>query len=127
VRTPRIELLADHRRRCRRGRLASSRALAVETCQRPRTLFPRACVGQTRENQANAAAEHTKTEASKSAAAEMCAAPGALGGEMADMHPTTKGLPIADRDPQTYVENIETEPRRQPEDTSLGIGSLKGL
>ena len=46
---------------------------------------------------------------------------------MAAAHPTTKGLPIADRDPQTYVENIETEPRRQPEDTSLGIGSLKGL
>lgn len=41
-------------------------------------------------------------------------------------HPTTKGLPIADRDPQTYVENIETEPRRRPKDTSLGIGSLKG-
>ncbi len=41
-------------------------------------------------------------------------------------HPTTRGLPIADRDPQTYVDNIGTESRRQPKDTSLGIGSLKG-
>jgi hypothetical protein len=41
-------------------------------------------------------------------------------------HPTTRGLKIADRDPQTYVDDIENKPRRQPKDTSLGIGSLKG-
>jgi hypothetical protein len=44
---------------------------------------------------------------------------------MAD-HPTTRGLKIADRDPQAYVDGIETATRRQPKDTSLGIGSLKG-
>jgi hypothetical protein len=41
-------------------------------------------------------------------------------------HPTTRGLKIADRDPQAYVDNIENRPRRLPSDTSLGIGSLKG-
>jgi hypothetical protein len=41
-------------------------------------------------------------------------------------HPTTRGLKIADRDPQAYVDDIENKPRRQPNDTSLGIGSLKG-
>jgi hypothetical protein len=41
-------------------------------------------------------------------------------------HPTTKGLPIADRDPQSYVAEVEAEPKRRPTDTSLGIGSLKG-
>jgi Hemerythrin HHE cation binding domain len=40
-------------------------------------------------------------------------------------HPTTKGLKIADRDPQAYVDDIENTPRRQRTDTSLGIGSLK--
>jgi Hemerythrin HHE cation binding domain len=41
-------------------------------------------------------------------------------------HPTTRGLKIADRDPQAYVDDIENKPRRRPKDTSLGIGSLKG-
>lgn len=41
-------------------------------------------------------------------------------------HPTTEGLKIVDRDPQTYVENPEAEPPQRPKDTSLGIGSLKG-
>ncbi len=42
-------------------------------------------------------------------------------------HPTTRGLPIVDRDPQTYVEDAEAKPlTQQPKDTSLGIGSLKG-
>lgn len=36
-------------------------------------------------------------------------------------HPTIRGLKIADRDPQAYVDHIE-----KPNDTSLGIGSLKG-
>jgi Hemerythrin HHE cation binding domain len=41
-------------------------------------------------------------------------------------HPTTRGLPIVDRDPQTYVEDVAAKPVQQPKDTSLGIGSLKG-
>jgi hypothetical protein len=41
-------------------------------------------------------------------------------------HPTTRRLRIADRDPQVYVDDIESTLRRQPKDTSLGIGSLKG-
>jgi hypothetical protein len=41
-------------------------------------------------------------------------------------HPTTRGLRIADRDPQAYVDDIKNTSRRQPKDTSLGIGSLKG-
>jgi Hemerythrin HHE cation binding domain len=40
-------------------------------------------------------------------------------------HPTTKGLPITDRDPQSYVASIETDRKQRPADTSLGIGSLK--
>lgn len=38
-------------------------------------------------------------------------------------HPTTRGLPIADRDPQGYVEEQQVPTRT---DYSLGIGSLKG-
>jgi hypothetical protein len=48
----------------------------------------------------------------------------ALGEQYSDFmaeHPTTRGLKIADRDPQAYVDRIE-----KPNDTSLGIGSLKG-
>ncbi|CQD06538.1 hypothetical protein BN000_01300 [Mycobacterium europaeum] len=48
-------------------------------------------------------------------------------------HPTTEGLPIVDRDPQRYVEDIEaggrSAPRERsapPQDFSLRIGSLKG-
>jgi hypothetical protein len=41
-------------------------------------------------------------------------------------HPTTRGLKIADRDPQAYVDDIENNARQQPKATSLGIGSLKG-
>jgi hypothetical protein len=41
-------------------------------------------------------------------------------------HPTTRGLKIEDRDPQTYVETIEGD-SAPPKDTSLGIGSMKGL
>src|ERR1700756_5660302 len=48
----------------------------------------------------------------------------ALGEQYSDFmaqHPTTRGLKITDRDPQAYVDHIE-----KPNDTSLGIGSLKG-
>jgi hypothetical protein len=41
-------------------------------------------------------------------------------------HPTTRGLKIEDRDPQTYVATIEGG-SAPPKDTSLGIGSMKGL
>ena len=41
-------------------------------------------------------------------------------------HPTTEGLRIADRDPQTYVDDVESKRRQPTTDTSLGIGSLKG-
>jgi hypothetical protein len=41
-------------------------------------------------------------------------------------HPTSEGLPAADRDPQAYVEGIEAGSQPKPKDYSLGIGSLKG-
>jgi Hemerythrin HHE cation binding domain len=40
-------------------------------------------------------------------------------------HPTTKGLPIVDRDPERYVEDIENRPPSKRTDFSLRIGSLK--
>jgi hypothetical protein len=40
-------------------------------------------------------------------------------------HPTTEGLRIVDRDPRTYVDDVEGETRQRRKDTSLGIGSLK--
>jgi hemerythrin HHE cation binding domain-containing protein len=40
-------------------------------------------------------------------------------------HPTTRGLDIADHDPQAYVDAVEDD-ATSPKDTSLGIGSLKG-
>ena len=47
-----------------------------------------------------------------------------------DQHPTTAGLPIVDRDPQRYVEDVEGAPPSKPAkpaDGSLNIGSLKGV
>lgn len=46
--------------------------------------------------------------------------------EFVAQHPTTKGLPITDRDPQRYVEDFEDTLPSKPTDFSLGIGSLKG-
>jgi hypothetical protein len=47
--------------------------------------------------------------------------------EFMAQHPTTKGLPIVDRDPQRYVEDVEgTIPPPERTDFSLRIGSLKG-
>jgi hypothetical protein len=46
--------------------------------------------------------------------------------EFMTAHPTTKGLPIRDRDPKRYVEKFENKPPSKPTDYSLGIGSLKG-
>jgi Hemerythrin HHE cation binding domain len=46
--------------------------------------------------------------------------------EFMAQHPTTEGLEITDRDPQTYVDNLENPPQSIPTDYSLRIGSLKG-
>jgi hypothetical protein len=48
--------------------------------------------------------------------------------EFMTAHPTAKGLLIADRDPQTYVDDARNrnKSRQRTKDTSLGIGSLKG-
>lgn len=53
----------------------------------------------------------------------------ALGRQYRDFmaaHPTTAGLVIEDRDPQRYVEQVEAKQQAKPQDSSLGIGSLKG-
>jgi Hemerythrin HHE cation binding domain len=55
----------------------------------------------------------------------------ALGRQYRDFmaqHPTTKGIPIVDRDPHRYVEEIESAENTVPvkPDYSLRIGSLKG-
>ena len=42
------------------------------------------------------------------------------------VHPTTEGLPIVDRDPERYVEEVEDAPAPKRTDFSLRIGSLKG-
>ena len=46
--------------------------------------------------------------------------------EFMAQHPTTKGLSIVDRDPESYVEEQEGAARSPRKDFSLGIGSLKG-
>jgi len=46
--------------------------------------------------------------------------------EFMDLHPTTEGLSIVDRDPQRYVEDLENDPPSKRTDGSLNIGSLKG-
>src|SRR3984957_4090827 len=53
----------------------------------------------------------------------------ALGRQYRDFmaqHPTTKGIPIVDRDPQSYAEEQEGTTQSPRKDFSLGIGSLKG-
>jgi hypothetical protein len=47
-------------------------------------------------------------------------------GEFMSQHPTTRGLEITDRDPQTYVDTAEADPAPRAKDGSLGIGGLKG-
>ncbi|MGP0078935.1 hemerythrin domain-containing protein [Mycobacterium sp.] len=47
-------------------------------------------------------------------------------GEFMAEHPTTEGLPIVDRDPARYVEDIENAAPPKRTDGSLGIGGLKG-
>ncbi|MBV8863684.1 MAG: hemerythrin domain-containing protein [Mycobacterium sp.] len=46
--------------------------------------------------------------------------------EFMTQHRTTRGLPIVDRDPEAYVEEVEKDPPASRTDFSLGIGSLKG-
>ena len=94
-----------------------------------------AAVGRTRE----ASDEHMGEEEREGLSDFRRAAPvglrEALGRQYSDFmteHPTTEGLPIVDRDPRRYVEDVETTtqptPREQPapKDFSLRIGSLKG-
>ncbi|OBG58984.1 hemerythrin domain-containing protein [Mycobacterium sp. E3339] len=92
-----------------------------------------AAVGRTRE----ANDEHMGEEEREGLSDFRRAAPAglreALGRQYSEFmaeHPTTKGLPIIDRDPQSYVEDVEaTAPpkeRSEPKDFSLRIGSLKG-
>jgi len=53
----------------------------------------------------------------------------ALGSQYSEFmaeHPTTEGLPIKDRDPQRYVEQVAGRAPPKPADFSLRIGSLKG-
>jgi hypothetical protein len=51
---------------------------------------------------------------------------GARYSEFMAEHPTTRGLPIVDRDPQGYVQEHRADSRPARTDFSLGIGSLKG-
>src|SRR5277367_6557620 len=46
--------------------------------------------------------------------------------EFMAQHPTTQGLSIVDRDPESYVEEQEGTAQSPRKDFSLGIGSLKG-
>ncbi|HVQ99423.1 MAG TPA: hemerythrin domain-containing protein [Mycobacterium sp.] len=46
--------------------------------------------------------------------------------EFMAQHPTAAGLEIADRDPQAYVEHLESSQQSKATDYSLRIGSLKG-
>jgi hypothetical protein len=46
--------------------------------------------------------------------------------EFMAQHPTTQGLSIVDRDPESYVAEQEGTTRSPRTDFSLGIGSLKG-
>lgn len=46
--------------------------------------------------------------------------------EFMTRHRTTKGLPIVDRDPEGYVEEVAENPPPKRTDFSLGIGGLKG-
>src|SRR6201991_779848 len=46
--------------------------------------------------------------------------------EFMGQHPTTRGIPIVDRDPKGYVESIEETSQPERVDFSLRIGSLKG-
>ena len=53
----------------------------------------------------------------------------ALGRQYAEFmaqHPTTRGVPTDDVDPGRYVESNTASSEAEPEDFSLGIGSLKG-
>jgi len=50
---------------------------------------------------------------------------GAQYSEFMAQHPTTRGLKIVDRDPQSYVEGNGKATRPARKDFSLGIGSLK--
>ncbi|HEY0814310.1 MAG TPA: hemerythrin domain-containing protein [Pseudonocardia sp.] len=60
------------------------------------------------------------------ASADLRASLGAQFSEFLDAHRTTAGVDTADKDPQEYVATVESEIHASdPDDSSLGIGSLK--
>ncbi|OBI04470.1 hemerythrin domain-containing protein [Mycobacterium scrofulaceum] len=91
-----------------------------------------AAVGRTREANDDHMGEEEREGLSDFRRAAPIGLREALGRQYSDFmaeHPTTKGLPIVDRDPQRYVDEVETTPPEEPSkprDYSLRIGSLKG-
>ncbi|BBZ72644.1 hemerythrin domain-containing protein [Mycobacterium paraseoulense] len=93
-----------------------------------------AAVGRTREANDDHMAEEEREGLSDFRRSAPIGLREALGRQYSDFmaeHPTTEGLPIVDRDPQSYVEEVgPTRPapkeRSTPDDFSLRIGSLKG-
>ena len=94
-----------------------------------------AAVGRTREANDDHMGEEEREGLSDFRRAAPIGLREALGRQYSDFmaeHPTTEGLPITDRDPQRYVEDIEAtakstpKERAKPADFSLRIGSLKG-
>lgn len=94
-----------------------------------------AAIGRTREANGDHMAEEEREGLSDFRRAAPIGLREALGRQYSDFmaeHPTTVGLPITDRDPQSYVEDVEAttrsaaEEQSEPKDLSLRIGSLKG-
>ncbi|MGD1256097.1 hemerythrin domain-containing protein [Mycobacterium seoulense] len=94
-----------------------------------------AAVGRTREANDDHMAEEEREGLSDFRRSAPIGLREALGRQYSDFmaeHPTTEGLPIVDRDPQRYVEDVGVTARSAPKepstpkDFSLRIGSLKG-
>ena len=88
-----------------------------------------AAVGRTREANDDHMAEEEREGLSDFRRTAPIGLREALGRQYRDLmaaHPTTAGLPIEDRDPRRYVEQAEAKQQAKPQDSSLGIGSLKG-
>lgn len=89
-----------------------------------------AAVGRTREANDDHMGEEEREGLSdfrRNAPAGLREALGRQFSEFMAEHPTTEGLPIEDRDPEGYVEQVQGSPSQsKPRDFSLRIGSLKG-
>ena len=94
-----------------------------------------AAIGRTREANDDHMAEEERQGLSDFRRAAPIGLREALGRQYSDFmaeHPTTDGLPITDRDPQNYVEDVKAttpsaaEEQSEPKDFSLRIGGLKG-